>query len=348
MIRIAALAAIATLSLTACSGGMGGADANRDHLSVVGSSTVFPFTTAVAEDFVRRTPGAKAPVVESTGTGGGMSLFCKGVGAQFPDIEDASRRMKASEYAMCKSNGVTDIMEIQVGIDGIAFAEAKNGPKLQLTPVDIWKALAATPMNQKNQTKTWKDVNPTLPAIPIVVYGPPSTSGTRDALSELILARGCEAVMPLAVKMKDTAPQGYKDLCQKIRDDSAYVDSGENDNLIVQKLQANPNAIGIFGYSYLEANKDKLVGVPVSGIEPTYETISAGTYPGSRPLFLYVKKAHLKAIPNLQAFLNLYATQWGPDGPLVKRGLIAAPQSIRDASAAIIKNGTILDPRKLP
>lgn len=347
MIRAAAFAAIAVLALSACSGeGTGGA--SRDHISVVGSSTVFPFTTAVAEDFVRRTPGTRAPVIESTGTGGGMSLFCKGVGTQFPDIEDASRRMTASEFAMCKSNGVTDVMEVQVGIDGIAFAEAKNGPKLQLTPVDIFKALAATPMNQKNQSKTWKDVNPALPDIPITVYGPPATSGTRDALSELILARGCEAVMPLAVKMKQSSPQGYKALCQKIRDDSAYVDSGENDNLIVQKLQANPNAIGIFGYSYLEANKDKLVGVPVNGIEPTYETIAAGTYPGARPLYIYVKKAHLMAVPNLQAFLNLYARQWGPDGPLVKRGLIAAPPAIRDASAAIIKNGTTLDPRKLP
>lgn len=345
MIRRAVLVAT-VLALAACSGGEA-VDANRDHISAVGSSTVFPFTTAVAEDFVRRNPGTKAAVIEETGTGAGMAQFCKGIGTQFPDIEDASRRMKASEYAMCKANGVTDLMEIQIGIDGIAFAEAKNGPKLQLTPVDIFKALAASPMNQKNQSKTWQDVNPALPAIPIVIYGPPSTSGTRDALSELILARGCEAVMPLAVKMKESAPQGYKDLCQKIRDDSAYVDSGENDNLIVQKLQANPNAVGIFGYSYLEANKDKLVGVPINGIEPTYETIASGAYPGSRPLYLYVKKAHLKAIPNLQAFLNLYATQWGPDGPLVKRGLIAAPQSVRDASAAIIKNGTQLDPRVL-
>jgi phosphate transport system substrate-binding protein len=346
MIRTIAFAAVAALSLAACSNQDGG-DTTRDHLSVVGSSTVFPFTTAVAEQFVRKTPGAKAPVIESTGTGGGMSLFCKGIGTQFPDIEDASRRMKASEYAMCKSNGVTDIMEVQVGIDGIAFAEAKNGPKLQLTPVDLFKALAAMPMNQKNRTTTWDQINPALPKIPIVVYGPPSTSGTRDALSELILARGCEAVMPAMVKMKETAPQGYKDICTKIRDDSAYVDSGENDNLIVQKLQANPNAIGIFGYSYLEANKDKLVGVPVNGIEPTYETISSGTYPGSRPLFLYVKKAHLKAIPNLQAFLTLYTTMWAPDGPLVKRGLIAAPQDIRDASAKIIKDQTTLDPRQL-
>ncbi|WP_375396241.1 substrate-binding domain-containing protein [uncultured Sphingomonas sp.] len=344
MFRTIALIALAAIPLAACTDQAGNDGATRDQISVVGSSTVFPFTTMVAEQFVAKTPGAKAPVIESTGTGGGMSLFCKGVGGQFPDIEDASRRMKAGEYAMCKTNGVTDIMEVQIGIDGIAFAEAASGPKLQLTPADVFKALAATPMNQKNQAKTWKDVNPALPATPIQVYGPPSTSGTRDALAELILAKGCEALMPAMVQMKASSPDGYKTICTRIRDDGVYIDAGENDNLIVQKLQANPNAVGIFGYSYLQENKGRLTGVPLNGIEPTYETISSGAYPGARPLYLYVKKAHLAAIPNLGAFLQVYAEAWAPDGPLVKRGLIAAPADIRAKSAAIIKDGTILDP----
>uniref|UniRef100_UPI0035C95E94 substrate-binding domain-containing protein n=1 Tax=uncultured Sphingomonas sp. TaxID=158754 RepID=UPI0035C95E94 len=345
---LALAASAATLALTACQDqANGGGAGSRDHITVVGSSTVFPFTTLVAEQLINKTPGMKSPAIESTGTGGGMKLFCAGVGAAHPDIEDASRRMKASEYRTCKTNGVDGIIEVQIGLDGIAFAESKNGPKLQLTAVDLYKALAANPLGQPNTAKTWKDVNPALPAIPIQVYGPPSTSGTRDALAELILARGCDAINPALADTKEKDAAGYAKGCTAIREDGAYVDAGENDNLIVQKLQSNPNAIGIFGYSYLEENKDKLNGVPLNGVEPTYETIARGAYPGSRPLFVYVKKAHLSAIKGLREFLALYAASWDPKGPLVAKGLIAAPDDVRKHSAQIVKDETPLDPSKL-
>ena len=344
-----ALCAASAIALAACQDqANGGGAGSRDHITAVGSSTVFPFTTIVAEQLVNKTPGTKSPAIESIGTGAGMKLFCAGIGAAHPDIADASRRMKASEYATCKANGVTDIMEVQVGLDGVAFAEGKAGPKLQLTAVDLYKALAVTPMGQPNAAKTWKDVNPALPAIPIQVYGPPSTSGTRDALAELILARGCDAVYPALADRKEKEPAVYAKGCTAIREDGAYVDAGENDNLIVQKLQSNPNAIGIFGYSYLEENKDKLNGVPLNGVEPTYETIARGAYPGSRPLFIYVKKAHLSAIKGLREFLALYAAAWDPNGPLVAKGLIAAPDDVRQRSAKIIKDETLLDPSRLP
>lgn len=321
----------------------GGGAGSRDQIKVVGSSTVYPFTTMVAEQFVNKNPGMKAPVIESTGTGNGLKLFCAGIGAQHPDIANASRRIKASEFKNCAAHGVDGIMEIQVGIDGIAFAEAKAGPKLELTPADLYLALAAHPRGKPNTAKFWRDVNPALPAIPIAVYGPPSSSGTRDALAQLILARGCEAVDPGSLALKEKQPDDYAALCTAIRDDGGYIDAGENDNLIVQKLQANPDAIGIFGYSYLEENAASLNGIPISGVTPSYETIAQGVYPGARPLFLYVKKAHLGAIPGLRQFLSEYAAAWGPDGPLVRRGLIAAPNDIRNKSAQIISKGTALD-----
>ena len=211
----------------------------------------------------------------------------------------------------------------------------------------MYRALAAEPGVKPNLDISWRDVNPALPAIAIQVYGPPSTSGTRDAVAELILARGCEQVMPQMAAIRESKPDDFARMCMRVRDDGPYIDAGENDNLIVQKLQANPDAIGIFGYSYLEENKDRLNGVPLNGIEPTYETIASGLYPGSRPLFLYVKKAHLSAIPNLKAFLLFYAKAWDPDGPLVRRGLIAAPADVRARSVAIVRNQTLLDPKAL-
>lgn len=346
--RIAIALACSTLALSACvDQANGGGAGSRDQIKAVGSSTVYPFTTLVAEQFLNNSPDTRTPVIESTGTGAGMKLFCAGIGAAHPDIEGASRRMKASEYATCKANGAGDILEIQVGMDGIAFAEAKNGPKLQLTPVDLFKAMAASPMGMKNNARTWRDVNPALPAMPIQIYGPPSTSGTRDALTELILNKGCETAMPEMKALKDKDKDGYDKVCSRVREDGAYIDAGENDNLIVQKLQSNSTAIGIFGYSYLEENRDEVTGVPLNGIEPTYETIAQGRYPGSRPLFLYVKKAHLNAIPGLRLFLAEYARLWEPSGPLVKRGMIASPPDVRQQSASIIRNETLLDPSKL-
>lgn len=345
---MALTAATLACAVSACNDqANGGGAGSRDQIKVVGSSTVYPFSTLVAEQFVNANPGMKAPVIESNGTGPGMKQFCAGVGARHPDIEDASRRMTAAEYRMCAANGVERILEIQIGVDGIAFAEGQSGPKLALTPADLYLALAANPRGAPNTAKMWRDVNPALPAIPIQVYGPPATSGTRDALAELILARGCEAVYPASLELRKTDPDAFKKVCEELRSDGPYVDAGENDNLIVQKLQSNPNAIGIFGYSYLEENQSSLVGVPLNGVPPSYETIAGGTYPGSRPLYLYVKQAHIGAIPGLKKFVEAYAKVWGPDGPLVKRGLIAAPQAVRDAAAATVANGTPLDPSAL-
>jgi phosphate transport system substrate-binding protein len=320
---------------------------SRDQIKIVGSSTVYPFTTAVAEQFVNKHSNLKAPVVESTGTGAGMKLFCAGIGPQHPDILNASRRIKRSEYEKCEANGVGDVLEVVIGTDGIALAESNNGPRFKLTREQLYLALAANPRGQKNVSKKWTDIDPALPAIPIQVYGPPSTSGTRDAFAELVLNPGCETAMPAAKAFKSSDPDRYADVCTKMRDDGAYVDKGENDNLIVQNLVANPNAVGIFGYSYLEENHDRLHGVPLEGVEPTYETISAGSYPGARPLYLYVKKAHLKAVPGLKEFLDDYQAAWNPSGPLVKRGLIAATNEVRQHSQDVIEKGTPLDPASL-
>lgn len=340
--RTIPLIALSALALAACN-----QQSTRDQIKVVGSSTVYPFTTAVAEAFVNRNSEAKAPVIEQGGTGAGMKLFCGGIGVAHPDIVNASRRIKKSEMELCQKNGVTDIIEVQIGADGIALAESNNGPKMTLTRKDVYLALAANPMGNPNSFKTWKDVNPTLPAIPIKVLGPPSTSGTRDAFAELILEPGCEEANPQAKALKESDKNAFDNLCLLIRSDAAYIDSGENDNLIVQKLSTDPNALGIFGYSYLEENKQRLHGVPINGVTPSYETIASASYPGARALYIYVKKQHLKAVPGLKEFLTQYASMWAPDGPLVKRGLIASPQAARDAAAKTIDLETPLDPASL-
>ncbi len=342
------LALIGALALAGCEDqASGGGAGSRDQIRVVGSSTVFPFTTLAAEQFVDRNPEVKAPVIESTGTGAGMRLFCAGIGAGHPDIADASRRITATEYARCKANGAGELLEIQVGLDGIAFAQAKGGRRLALSPLTLYRALAARPGGGHNQAQTWHDVDPSLPAVPIQVYGPPATSGTRDTFAHLILARGCERAMPAMSAKRDSDPDGYAAICTAVREDGAYVDAGENDNLIVQKLRANPDAVGIFGYSYLEQNSDTVDGLPLDGIAPTYETIAEGRYPGSRPLFIYVKKAHLGAIPGLRPFLATFAGLWGPEGPMVRKGLIAAPADVRARAAEIIRRETPLDPTSL-
>lgn len=333
----------ALLALAACDG----AGVTRDQIKVVGSSTVYPFTTAVAETFVNSRPNAKAPVIESTGTGPGIKLFCAGIGPQHPDIVNASRRMKASELATCRRNGVAEVMEVQVGTDGIALAESNRGPKLQLSRRDVYLALAASPNGRRNTARRWSDVNPALPDLPIQVYGPPSTSGTRDAFAELVMMPACEADDPQAAALKDRDPDAYAERCTKMRDDGAYVDKGENDNLIVQNLSTNPNAIGIFGYSYLEENAATLHGVPLDGVAPSYDTIASGAYPGARALYLYVKKAHLRAVPGLKDFLADYTRAWGPDGPLVRRGLIAAAPEVRARAAEVVASAQPIDPKQL-
>lgn len=332
-------------TLTACGDQLGGA--TRDQIRAVGSSTVYPFATAVAEMFVQTTNGVKSPIIESTGTGGGMKLFCAGVGAQHPDIENASRRIKKSEFDQCVANGVKDIIEVQVGVDGLAFAESRNGPGLTLSPKIVYEALAADPYGKgPNKAQTWKDIDPSLPAIAISVFGPPSTSGTRDSLSELILEKGCQSD-PAMKALKDRNEDEYKAICTRVREDGKYIDAGENDNLIVSKLSANPDAVGVFGYSFLEENKDRLKDIPIDGIPATYETVSTGQYPGARPLYIYVKKAHMQAVPGLHMFLETFAANWGPDGVLAKRGMVAAPEDVRKASAETVKSLTVLDGSKL-
>lgn len=344
MVRHIAILAVSALALSACQdkAGGGGSAGARDQIRAVGSSTVFPFATAVAEQFVNNNPGMKSPIIESTGTGAGMKLFCAGIGAQHPDIEDASRRMKKSEFEDCQKNGVKDIVEIQVGVDGLALAESKKGPGLKLTQKQVYEALAANPYGKgPNKTQKWSDVDPALPAIAISVFGPPSTSGTRDSLSELILTKGCDSDPAMAALAKKDEDQ-HKKLCTQIREDGKYVDSGENDNLIVQKLAANPNAVGVFGFSYLEENRDSLNDVPLNGIEATYDDVASGKYPGARPLFIYVKKAHLDAIPGLKAYVAEWAKAWSKDGYLIKRGMVAAGDDVLAKSTDIARNWTVL------
>lgn len=338
------LVTLSAIALASCGGPNGAGGGSRDMVRAVGSSTVYPFATAVAEKIGQA--GGKAPVIESTGTGAGMKLFCAGVGTGFPDVENASRRMKASEYEDCVANGVTEVVEVQVGIDGIAFAEAQKGPNVKLTPLDVYKALAANPFGKPNTAKNWSDVNPQLPAIPILVYGPPTTSGTRDALAELILEAGCKTDEDMQA-LKKTDEDQYKAVCTQIREDGAYVDAGENDNLIVQKIAQNPKAIGVFGFSFLEENADKLKGISMSGVEPTYASISDFTYPGARPLYIYVKKAHVGPIKGLAEYINEWAKAWGPDGYLKEKGMVISPDDVRARNAKVVAEMTPLDPSVL-
>jgi phosphate transport system substrate-binding protein len=290
----------------------------RDQITVVGSSTVYPFTAAVAEQF-GRAGKFKTPKVESTGTGGGIKLFCNGIGPQHPDVANASRAMKKSEFETCAKNGVTDILEIKIGFDGLTIAENKTGPMSALTKKQVYLALAKTiPVNGQmvpNPNKTWKDVDKSLPAIKIEVLGPPPTSGTRDSFLELFMEEGCELE--------------NKKACHAIREDGAYVEAGENDNLIAQKLAANKNALGIFGYSFLEENTDKLKGLKIDGIAPSFETISSAKYTAARPLFVYIKKQHIGVIPGLREFANEYVSDKaiGEEGYLSDRGLVSLDKS---------------------
>ena len=326
------LAALCAASLAACGGG---GEGTRNSVRAVGSSTVYPFAKVVAEDFARSHPDFKSPLIESTGTGGGIQLFCQGIGANTPDVANASRRMKASEFEECQKNGVTEITEIQVGLDGIAFASAQGGIDMNLTPEIVYRALAARPFGEVQTAKTWRDVDPSLPDLPILVYGPPSTSGTRDALKELVLIPGCESNADMDA-LKDSNEEQHEQLCTELRGDGAYVDQGEQDNLIVQKIEGNSNAVGVFGFSYLEENLDKVQGLSMIGVEPTYENIASFEYPGARPLFIYVKNAHVDAIPGLREFVAQWARSWGRDGPLTAIGLVANPDDVaaRSQSAA--------------
>jgi len=344
--RTFAALALAALSLTACGGTGDSSGGSRNSVHTVGSSTVYPFAKLVAENFARSNTDFRSPLIESTGTGNGIQLFCKGLGANTPDMVNASRRLKDSEFDSCKANKVDEIIELQVGLDGIAFASAKGGIMLNLSPETIYKALAAQPYGKPQTAKTWKDVDPAMPADPILVYGPPSTSGTRDALKELVLEVGCKAD-PAMKALKDSDENKYKQICTEVRDDGAYVDQGEQDNLIVQKIESNPRSVGIFGYSYLEENTDKVQGLPMNGVAPTYENIASFAYPGARPLYVYIKKQHMRAIPGLAAYLDEWVKSWGKDGPLAKIGMVAMPADVMAASAAKVREQTVLTREEL-
>ncbi|WP_428819585.1 PstS family phosphate ABC transporter substrate-binding protein [Microbulbifer sp. MCCC 1A16149] len=331
--------ALAALTVAASSAAL----AARDHISIVGSSTVYPFTTVVAERFSRATQ-FKTPVVESTGTGGGMKLFCQGVGENTADITGASRRIKQSELDMCNDNGV-DVVEVQIGYDGIVLANAKTAEPFELSRKDIFLALAKDVPNPDgseslvaNPYKTWKDVNPSLPAHDIEVLGPPPTSGTRDAFAELAMEGGCKKFDWIAAKKKSDK-NGYKAICHNIREDGAYIEAGENDNLIVNKLAANPNALGIFGFSFLDQNADKVQGSLIEGQEPTFDSIADQSYPVSRPLFIYVKKAHVDVVPGIKQFLSEFtnARAWGEEGYLADKGMIPLPNAKRQQVASDVR-----------
>lgn len=314
-----ALPIAAALAACGSNGGEGGVA--KQQLKVVGSSTVYPFTTAVAEQFQRDNPNVSA-VVESTGTGAGMKLFCGGVGANFPDIENASRQIKKGEYESCVSAGVKNVIEIPVGIDGLTFIQAKGAQPLNLTQADVYKALAANPYGRgANTAQTWKDVNPALPAIKIRVLGPPPTSGTRDSLVELYLEKGCDSD-PAMKALKESDSARHKDICTKVREDGLFVEAGENDNLLVQKVTSDPGTVGILGYSFLDENADKVSPVQINGVSPTEATISDLSYPGARKLYIYVKGEHLAAKPALRDFVAAYAKAWAKGGPLEQRGLV--------------------------
>jgi phosphate transport system substrate-binding protein len=299
----------------------GGASGSINDLRIVGSSTVYPFTKAVAEQFMRANPGLRV-TVESTGTGAGMKLFCAGVGGKYPDITDASRAMKKSEYDVCAKNGVKTVIEVPVGIDGLTIIESNNGPAMNLTQADIYKALAANPFGKgPNTAQTWRDVNPSLPAVKIRVLGPPPTSGTRDSLADLYLTKGCDTDPAMKALGKSNEDQ-HKAICTKIREDGAYVEAGENDNLIVQKVESDPGTLGVLGYSYLADNADKVRPVKIAGVLPTEDTIASLSYPGARKLFIYLKGEHLSAKPKMRDFVAQYAKMWSKDGPLERIGLV--------------------------
>lgn len=335
----------ATALLTAC-GGSGSSGGSNKQIKIVGSSTVYPFTKAVAEDFQRANSGTNV-IVESTGTGAGIKLFCSGVGGEFPDIVNASRAMKKSEYDACLKAGAKSVIEIPIGIDGLTLIEANGSTPMNLTQADIYKALAANPFGKgPNTAQTWRDVNPALPAIKIRVLGPPPTSGTRDSLAELYLDKGCNTD-PAMQALKKSDETKHKEICTKVREDGLFVEAGENDNLLVQKVAADPGTLGVLGYSYLEENADKVRPVSIAGVAPTEQTISDLSYPGARKLYIYVKGEHMQAKPGIKDLVAAYAKAWAKGGPLERIGLV--PFGGTDASGATAQATALtpLDPSTL-
>ena len=305
----------------------------RDQIRIVGSSTVYPFATVVAEKFGISTK-FKTPVVESTGSGGGLKIFCQGIGPSQIDITNSSRRIKGREVKKCAKNGITDITEVKIGYDGIVIANSKKAEKMNLNRKHIWLALGKNVMVNgeiiPNPHKTWKDVDPSLPNTKIEVLGPPPTSGTRDAFVELALEGGCKKFQSIK-KIKKTDKKAFKRLCHTIREDGIYIEAGENDNLIISKLEENTKAFGVFGYSFLDQNKDRLQGSIVEDNAPTFENISSGKYPVSRSLYFYIKNAHVGNIPGISEYIAEFTSEksFGTGGYLQEKGLIPSPDPER-------------------
>lgn len=316
----------------------------RDYISVVGSSTVYPFATVVAERFGKVTDH-KTPKIESTGSGGGMKLFCSGLGTGTPDVTNSSRRIKQSEFDQCQENGVTDIVEVLIGFDGIAVANSVEAEQLSMTRKDLFLALAKDVPDPSGAESTvpnpymkWSDVNPDLPDLAIEVLGPPPTSGTRDAFVELAMEGGCMEFDFISA-MKKSDKKAYKALCHTVREDGVYVETGENDNLIVQKLEANPAALGIFGYSFLDQNSDKVQSSVIEGVEAEFDAIADGDYPISRPLYFYVKKQHIGQIPGIEEYLTEFTSEgtWGEEGYLADKGMIPLSDDKRETIGSAVK-----------
>jgi phosphate transport system substrate-binding protein len=320
---------------------------SRDQIRIVGSSTVFPYTQAVAEQFAAMT-GMAAPVVESTGTGGGMQVFCGGVGPNFADITGASRAMTQSEYDTCMANGVDSITEVLIGYDGLSIAHSIDGPTLDLSEAQIFQALASEVEVDgeivPNPYQRWSEIDPSLPDAPIQVFGPPPTSGTRDAFVELVMHDGCNSFETIAA-LEESDEARWDEVCGRMRQDGPFIEAGENDNLIVQRLQADPNALGIFGYSFLFENQDTLTPVTINGVAPDFDTIADGSYPVARPLYFYIKNAHRGVIPGLEEFVTEYVSEesFGTGGYLSERGLVPLPDAEREATRERVASGAHFD-----
>ena len=339
MLKKILLSGVVAFGLAACGGGETSTSdtpsatdttattSGRDQIKIVGSSTVYPFATTVAENFGRST-SFKTPIVEATGSGGGLKLFCSGVGANHPDITNASRRIKASEVERCADNDITEIVEVKVGYDGIVLANSRKSDRFELTLREVFLALAREVPNgngglKPNDYQRWSDINPALPDAKIEIMGPPPTSGTRDAFVELAMEGGCKT-FDWIKETKKTNSDLYKSMCHTIREDDNFIEAGENDNLIVQKLNANPNALGIFGFGFLDQNAESVQGTIIDGVSPTFENISDGSYPVSRSLYFYVKKANIGTVPGIKEYLQEFMSDRaaGEDGYLSEKGLI--------------------------
>lgn len=329
----------AALALTACGSE---AEEGSEAISIVGSSTIFPFAQKVAEDTVAANEGFAAPDIKSTGSSAGIEEFCKGEGPETVDIVNASRRMTLAEFEACKAGGVSDIIEVKVGRDGVVFASSQDeGLTFDLTPSIVYRALAAKPLGEDQTAENWSDVDGSLPGEPIIVYGPTETSGTQDALLDLIMMPGCKANGAMAA-LEESDPAAFETNCHTLRDDAAYLGQGEKDELVVRKIANNPRAIGIFGYSYLEENAEQIKALTLGGVEPTAETIADGSYPGSRPLYIYVKKAHIGVTPGIEEYMAQWAKSWSAGGPLTAIGLVPATEEQQAASAAAVEGKTAM------